>query len=156
MLTIKQEKFVQNLIKGMSQREAYKKSYNASKMKDESIDRVASRLFNKVDIKSRYDELLKKARDKSEERAIMSAIERKEWLSQVISGEIKEKTAVVKTDAEGNSKLIEQEFPSTLKTKITALDTLNKMDGQYVTNINGNLNIGYEETLKQAMSENEY
>ena len=36
MLTIKQEKFVQNLINGMSQREAYKNSYNASKMKDKT------------------------------------------------------------------------------------------------------------------------
>ncbi len=156
MLTLKQEKYVQNLVKGMSQREAYKKSYNASKMKDESIDRVASRLFNKVEIKSRYDELMKKARDKSEEKAIMSAVERKEWLSRVISGEIKEKTAVLKTDADGNSKLVEQEFPSSLKTKISALDTLNKMDGQYTTNIKGNLNIDYEDKLKQAISEDEY
>ena len=33
MLTPKQEKFVQNLIKGMSQREAYKKSYDTKNMK---------------------------------------------------------------------------------------------------------------------------
>ena len=38
MLTVKQEKFVQNIIKGMSQREAYKNSYNATKMKDNSAD----------------------------------------------------------------------------------------------------------------------
>lgn len=41
----KQEKFVQNLVKGMSQREAYKSSYNASNMKDTTIDSNASRLF---------------------------------------------------------------------------------------------------------------
>ena len=37
MLTIKQEKFVQNLIKGMTQREAYKDSYNAT-YDDNAID----------------------------------------------------------------------------------------------------------------------
>ena len=41
MLTVKQEKFVQNLIKGMSQREAYKKAYNA-KYKEEVLHVRAS------------------------------------------------------------------------------------------------------------------
>ena len=36
-LTPKQEKFVQALISGMSQREAYKEAYNAANMKNEVI-----------------------------------------------------------------------------------------------------------------------
>lgn len=127
MLTIKQEKFVQNLIKGMSQREAYKNSYNASKMKDEVIDTKASLLFKEDKIRKRYEELT----EKLEDEAIMSAKERMKWLSKVINGEIKEKTAVLKTDSEGNSQLIEQEFPSKLDTKLKAIDTLNKMDNSY-------------------------
>ena len=47
-LTQKQEKYVQELIKGKSQREAYKASYNAKKMSDNSIDREASLLLKKI------------------------------------------------------------------------------------------------------------
>lgn len=59
MLTQKQEKFVQELIKGKSQREAYKAAYRAGRMKDATIDNKASDLFQKKEIKARYNELLK-------------------------------------------------------------------------------------------------
>ena len=53
MLTPKQEKFVQNLVKGMSQREAYKDSYNAEKMADSTIDSKACLLFKKEKVRAR-------------------------------------------------------------------------------------------------------
>ena len=56
-LTTKQEIFVQRLIEGNSQREAYKFAYNAENMKNETIDKRASELFSKGDIKGRYEEL---------------------------------------------------------------------------------------------------
>ena len=61
MLTAKQEKFVRELVKGKSQRQAYKAAYNASKMKDSTIDRKASVMFKRDDIRARYDELIEKA-----------------------------------------------------------------------------------------------
>ena len=127
MLTIKQEKFVQNLINGMSQREAYKNSYNASKIKDKTIDDKASLLFKQEEIRARYEELAKKLEDQS----IMSAKERMKWLSKVVNGEIKEKVSMIVTDKDGNQKTIEQDVSSKLKIKIMALDTLNKMDNSY-------------------------
>lgn len=132
MLTIKQEKFVQNLIKGMSQREAYKNSYNASKMKDEVIDNKASELFKKSEIRVRYEELAKKLED----NAIMNAKERMKWLSKVVQGEVKEIVPMIVTDKDGNTRTIEQEVPSKLKVKIMALDTLNKMDNSYSQTLN--------------------
>ena len=63
------------------------------------------------------------------------------------NGDIKEKTAVLKTDNEGNSELIEQEFPSKLDTKLKALDTLNKMSGEYTTKIEGDLKVNKLEDL---------
>ena len=36
-LNVKQEKFIQNIVKGMSQREAYKEAYNAT-YADKDID----------------------------------------------------------------------------------------------------------------------
>lgn len=66
MLTPKQEKFVRNLVSGMSQREAYRNSYNVKKMKPESMDKKASALFSRVDIRSRYTELINEANKKVE------------------------------------------------------------------------------------------
>ena len=64
-LTTKQEIFVQRLIEGYSQREAYKFAYNCEKMKDESIDIEASKLFNNPKISLRYQELLEEHKQKA-------------------------------------------------------------------------------------------
>lgn len=59
-LTAKQEKYVQGLVAGLSQREAYKEAgYKVSNMTNQSIDSVASRLLRNVKVLSRYRELLK-------------------------------------------------------------------------------------------------
>lgn len=63
-LTIKQEIFVQKLIEGYSQREAYKFAYACSKMSDKSIDEEASRLFKNPKISSRYEELKNELKQK--------------------------------------------------------------------------------------------
>ena len=58
-LTTKQEIFVQRLIEGNSQREAYKFAYNAENMKNKTIDKRASELFNKSNIQKVYNQLIK-------------------------------------------------------------------------------------------------
>lgn len=108
MLTPKQELFVQNLVKGMSQREAYKNSYSAENMKDEVIDNNASTLFKSNEISVRYKELIKQADDK----AIMTAKERKIWLTELINS------------------------PNASNTdRLKALDLLNKMGGEYIEKV---------------------
>ena len=62
-LTTKQELFIQGLIKGYSQREAYKMAYEADNMKNETIDKRASELFSKGEIKGRYEELIKEYKE---------------------------------------------------------------------------------------------
>lgn len=58
MLTPKREKFVQNLIAGMSQREAYRGAFPSSvKWKDATVDSKASELFGNDEILERYREL---------------------------------------------------------------------------------------------------
>lgn len=69
MLTPKQEKFVRNLVSGMSQYDAYCNSYNATNMKRASIDQKAWELFSRVEIKERYKELINKANKKVEVKA---------------------------------------------------------------------------------------
>lgn len=56
-LTQKQENFVQALVSGKSQREAYKEAYNAANMKDSTVDSNACRLLNNSKVAARYNEL---------------------------------------------------------------------------------------------------
>ena len=64
-LTSKQEKFIQVLVAGKSQRQAYKEAYNAANMKDKTIDERASVLFKNDKIKTRYNELLEEHKNKA-------------------------------------------------------------------------------------------
>lgn len=59
-LTPKQELFVQGIISGLSQRQAYKKAFpNSKKWKDSTVDSNASRLLQNSKVLARYRELLK-------------------------------------------------------------------------------------------------
>lgn len=126
MLTAKQEKFVRNLIQGMSQREAYKNSYDAGNMTDKTIDENACRLFNDSKIQTRYRELQRQL----DKVTIMTAQQRLEYLTEVILGiqgenivEVVEGEEVVKT------------VPTSMKNKLSAIDLMNKMQGEYVQKI---------------------
>lgn len=122
MLNVKQEKFVQNIVKGMSQRQAYKDAYGAEYDND-AIDSNACDLFNSAKVQERYKELMNKLEDES----IMSAKERMIWLSNVI------KNKELEEDNDGFK-------PADLNTKIKALDTLNKMSGEYITKVEADVN----------------
>ena len=58
-LTTKQEIFVQQLVAGQSQRQAYRQAYNAEKMTDKTVDEKASKLFKGGKVRARYRALLK-------------------------------------------------------------------------------------------------
>lgn len=67
-LTDKQERFIQELIKGKSQREAYRIAYPTSvKWLDKSVDEKASALMSNAKVQARYnlikDRLIKEAED---------------------------------------------------------------------------------------------
>ena len=53
MLTLKQEKFVQNIMLGMNQADAYRASYNAKNMCDNAIYREASLLLENPKVTQR-------------------------------------------------------------------------------------------------------
>lgn len=137
-LTPKQERFIQNIVSGMSQRQAYKDAYDAENMTDESIDVNACKLFNDAKISQRYQELMKELEDK----AIMSAKERMEWLTSVVNGDIKD---TVYYNVNGVNTPIEK--VADISTKIKALDTLNKMSGEYVTKLEADVKVNKLEDL---------
>lgn len=117
-LTPKQERFIQNIVGGMSQREAYKEAYNAENMKDETIDAEACKLFKDHKVSKRYQELIEELKDK----AIMTAKERMVWLTEVV------KDKQLEVDDIGFK-------PADLNTKMKAIDILNKMSGEYTTKV---------------------
>ena len=108
MLTAKQEKFVQNIIEGMSQADAYRSAYDTSKMTDKTVHEKASILASNGKVRARLTEL----RDRLANEKIMSSQKRMEWLTSLIQD----------NDASNTDKL-------------RALDILNKMDGEYVQKI---------------------
>lgn len=130
-LTPKQERFIQNIVSGMTQRQAYKEAYNAENMKDETIDTEACLLFNDQKVSKRYRELM----DKLQDEAIMSAKERMVWLTEVINGNIKD---TVYYNVNGANTPIEK--TADISTKIKAVDTLNKMSGEYITKVEADVN----------------
>lgn len=147
-LTPNQEEFVQNLIQGQSQREAYKKAFSCVNQKDSTIDAKASKLIKQPKIKQRFDELQELLRERQNVKAIMTAEERMEWLSKVIIGEVQEEYISAETDDLTGLKIeIIKTHPAKLDTKLKAIDILNKMSGEYTTKLQGELNIPKLEDL---------
>lgn len=129
-LTPKQERFVQNIISGMSQRQAYKEAFGAD-YDDNAIDSNASTLFNSTKVQQRYKELLEELKD----IAIMTATERMIWLTDVV------KDKQLDADNEGYK-------PADLTTKMKAIDILNKMSGEYTTKIEADVNTDVNITIE--------
>lgn len=108
MLTANQEQFVQNIIQGMSQADAYRSAYPNQRMSDKTIWETASKLMANPKVITRLTEL----RNELAKPSIMSAQKRMEWLTQLIQSE-----------DEGTGD------------KLKAIDILNKMDGEYVQKV---------------------
>lgn len=108
MLTANQEQFVQNIIQGMNQADAYRSAYPNSKGSAKTVHEAASRLMGNSKVLARLTEL----RQELATPAIMSAQKRMEWLTDLI-----------------------QNDDATNTDKLRALDILNKMDGEYVQKI---------------------
>ena len=63
-LTVKQEIFVQRLLEGNTQAEAYRFAYNCENMKDKTIIEKASKLIAQDNVRARYEELKNELKQK--------------------------------------------------------------------------------------------
>lgn len=113
-LTDNQEKYVQELIKGKSQREAYRTAYPKSiKWAGNAIDVNASKLFNSTNVSLRYNEIHDRLIKESEDECIVSAKEVIRELKKIGFADIKDflsfKTAktVVDHDKETGKPIID-------------------------------------------------
>ena len=107
MLTAKQEQFAKGIAEGMSQADAYRSAYSTDNMKDSTIWENASRLMNDSKVLARVKEL----RDLIAKDTIMTAQQRKEWLTKVINSE------------------------EDINAKLKAIDIMNKMEGEYIQKV---------------------
>lgn len=116
MLTAKQEKFVQGIIEGMSQADAYRSAYSCKRMADKTVWENASRLMADSKVKARVQEL----RDELMKPTIMSSQQRLEWLTGVINSS---------EESTGD--------------KLKAADIMNKMQGEYVQKVEADVKSEY-------------
>ena len=102
-LTARQEKFVQGLIAGKSQREAYREAYGCEGKKDATVDASASRLISNAKVARRFNELHQTATA----GAVMSAVEMRQFivsrLQDIASGKVCDETTIY--DGKGNLKM---------------------------------------------------
>jgi phage terminase small subunit len=109
MLTAKQDNFAQAVaLEGMNYSDAYRTYYKTEKMSEKSIWDAASKLASHPEVSQRIDELKKQLVSPK----IMTALERREWLTEVIKN---------------------QEL--SIRDRLSASDQLNKMDGEYIQKI---------------------
>ena len=64
-LTVKQEIFVQRLLEGNTQADAYRFAYDCENMKDKTIIEKASKLMAQDNVRARYQELLNEHKNKA-------------------------------------------------------------------------------------------
>lgn len=143
-LTKNQKSFCEEYVNNSSNgTQAYLKAYKTCK-KEETAMASASRLLRNVKVLEYINEL----QEELKEKAIMSAEERMIWLAKVVKGDIKH----ISYDGNGNS----YENEAYISDKMKAIDIMNKMTGEYTTNIKGNVSLSYEQALKKVSEEDEY
>jgi phage terminase small subunit len=114
MLTAKQEKFVQGLVKGLSQRQAYKEAYNAENMADSSVDVEAWKTMQLPHISQRYNELMQETVDET----ILTVQEKRRMYREFA-----------------------QDKTLSMTDRLKAMDQDSKLGGEYTTKIEGNLDV---------------
>ena len=140
MLTAKQEKFAQCIaLEDMTYTDAYKTAYNAENMSNKTVNEQACVLAKDPKISARIDELRAVAMSDK----VMSARERLEWLTRVVKDEEMENKVVI--DDNGNA--IQVKVKPNLGQKMGAIDTMNKMTGEYTTKIEADVKVKKLEDL---------
>lgn len=92
MLTGKQEKFVQELLAGKSQRQAYMAAYPSSrKWKPKTIDEAACKLMKNSKVFTRFNELKKEQEEERKKQNLWTyreAVEKLKWLVETASEDV--------------------------------------------------------------------
>lgn len=126
MLRPKQERYVEELVKGKSQRQAFKIAYpNSQKWKDATVDKRASELLKKREVLGRYNELMEEAKTKGGNDAVTMRTFIIEQLKKIATGEGQDTSEIY--DAEGE--LLQSRKGSRQVDRINALTKLAELYG---------------------------
>lgn len=120
MITIKQERFVQEYLKVGNASEAYRTAYNAEKMLPATVNRKAVELLNNGKITAMIDEL----RTKIENEAIADATVRRIFWTKVMKDE-----------------------QVAMKDRLRASELLGKADGDFVVRVEQEAKVEYSSCL---------
>lgn len=133
----KQEAFVQLVVQGMPQRDAFRAVYK-NKMTDAQVDTEASNMINGTGkyatnpkIHLRYLELHEKAQAESEEKSIAKSAEMQQTLTEIIRQQLKEEV-IVCDPVNGANKM---DKTASIKDIIAAINTLGKMQGLFTDKV---------------------
>ena len=136
----KQITFCQEYVKnGLNGTQAYLKAYKTCKRED-TAKVNASRLLTNANIQN----YIKALQEKIEDETIMTAKERMKWLSEVIKDIQREEIKIKLPDGSDETLYMKN---ADLNTKLKAIDTLNKMTGEYKTILDGKVDIKKLEDL---------
>lgn len=140
----KQEKFVQLVVQGMPQRDAFRAVYK-NKMTDAQVDSEASNMINGTGkyaanpkIHLRYLELHEHAQAEAEEKSIAKAVEMQQKLTEIIRQQLKEEV-IVCDPINGASKT---DKTASIKDIISAINTLGKMQGLFTDKVDMGGSVG--------------
>ena len=165
-LTKQQEKFVQELIKGNSQRQAYRIAYPTSiKWADEIVDSKASELLNKNGkVLVRYNKLTERLKKEAEDECIVESKDVLRELKTIGFSKITDYAEICnnklfiyntadiseeKISAISEIKETQNGLQFKLHNKVTALENIARMLGMFNDSININMSKPVEETISE-------
>lgn len=134
----KQEAFVQKVVQGMPQRDAFRAVYK-NNMTDAQVDAEASNMINGTGkysrdpkIHLRYLELHKKATEEAEANSIATAVEMKQALTSIIRQQLEEEVIVIENTGDFCTEARKMKKTAAIKDIISAINSLGKMEGLFV------------------------
>lgn len=141
----KWEVFVDKVIAGMSQRDAYKTTFDCKNMTDSSIDSTASAMLHDTKkypkISARYLELNEKAKAQDDEKAIADSEEMQRKLTEIIRQITEEEVIVVENTGDFRSEARSIKKTAAIKDIISAINTLGKMQGLFTDKVDVNAEV---------------
>ena len=140
----KQEAFVQLVVQGTPQIDAFRAVYK-NKMTDKQVYEEASAMINGTGkyaknpkIHQRYLELHEKAQAEAEEKTIAKSAEMQQKLTAIIR-QLLEEAVIIIDPINGATKM---KKTASIKDIISAINTLGKMQGLFTDNVNINGGVG--------------
>lgn len=94
----KTEKFIQEMLKGKSQRKAYREAFPVAKRwKDKTVDEHASRLYHTPEVQQRLQRLLQETLEKAQKDSIMEAGELMTSLTNIARASVSDVLVIKET-----------------------------------------------------------